>query len=183
MKMKKVKILKEMPRLMIAPFVVGLMALTLYLLGMVPAILQNPAGVREYSNLEQAEAELGFEVVIPAYFPSYLFWPPVKILGQLEPTPMAQVLFLASDQHTETLLIYQIISDKEDLPVAFPWIETVLQEMPVSINDTNGELLIGRGTDDRLLNGVHWMKDGVHFIVVTTHPLRELLTIATSMHP
>ena len=167
MKMKKVKIMKEIPRLLIAPLVVGLMALTLYLLGMVPSLLQNPAGVREYSNLEKAEAELGFEVVIPAYFPSYLSWPPTEILGQLEPTPMVQVLFLASDQSTETLLIYQIISDEDDLPVAFPWIETVLQEMPVSINDTYGNLIIGRGTDDKPLNGVHWMRDGIHFIVVT----------------
>lgn len=94
---------------------------------------------------------------------------------------MAQVLFLASDQHTEALLIYQIVSDKEDLPIAFPWIETILQEMPVTINDDDGELIIGRGADGQLVNGVHWIEGRVHFIVVTIHPVQELLTIARSM--
>ncbi len=176
---------KEVPGLILVPVVVvGMVALALYLLGMVPAYLQSPVGgVKEYDSIEEAESELGFEIVVPAYFPSYLSWPPARILGKLEPIPMTQVLFLDSDRHTSALLIYQIISDREDLPIDLPWIETVLQEMPVTINGNDGELIMGRGTDGQLVNGVHWIEDGVHFVAVTTHPVQELLTLARSMHP
>ena len=183
MESKMIKILREIPRLILAPAVVGVVALALYLLGTVPASLQSPAGLKEYNSLEEARSELGFEIAIPAYFPSYLLWPPENIQGQLEPIPMTQVLFLTSDQHTRALLIYQIVSDSEELPAAFPWIETVLQEMPVSINGNVGDLITGRGADDQLMNGVHWIVDGVHFVIVTTYPVQELLTIANSMHP
>ena len=168
---------------MLAPLVVGIVALALFLVGMVPAHLQGPAGIREYDSLEQAELELGFDIVVPAYFPSYLSWPPASIQGQLEPVPMVRMLFLSSKQHAETLLIYQIVSDSKDMPVALPWIETVQQEMPVTMSGNDGMLIVGRGADGRLINGVHWLTDGFQFVVVTTHPVQELLTLARSMHP
>jgi hypothetical protein len=183
MKSKMVTILREIPRLTLAPLVVAVVALTLYLFGMVPANIQSPEGIREYSSLEEAESALGLEVIIPAYFPNYLFWPPVKIEGHLEPFPMTQVLFLASDQQAEALLIYQIVSDSEDSPVAFPWIETVLDEMTMPINDSVATVITGKGADGELVNGIHWMTGGVHFVVVTIHPVQELLIMARSMHP
>jgi len=42
---------------------------------------------------------------------------------------------------------------------------------------------MGRGANDQLINGVHWIVDEVHFVIVTTYPVQELLTIANSMHP
>ena len=176
---------KEVPGLILVPMVVvGMVALALYLLGMVPAYLQSPVGgVKEYDSIEEAESELGFEIVVPAYFPSYLSWPSAKIQGQLEPVPMVQMLFLSSDQRTETLLIYQIVSDSRDLPITLPWIETIRQEMPIIVSGNEGKLIVGRGADDHVVNGVHWMIDGQYFVVVTTQPLQELLTLARSMYP
>lgn len=181
--MKSVGFLREAPRLMLAPVVVGVVALALYLLGMVPAYWQSSVSLREFSSLEEAESVLGFEVVVPAYFPSYLSWPPAEIRGQLEPIPMAQMLFLAADRHTKALLISQILSDREGLPSAVPWIETIQQKITVDINGNSGQLIIGKGADGQSLNSVHWRADGLHFIVVTIHPVKELLTLARSMHP
>lgn len=168
---------------MLAPIVVGAAALGLYLLGSVPAHLQGAPGVTEFRTVERAELELGFQIAVPTYFPSYLSWPPAKIEGQLEPLPQVQLLFLASDQQTEALLIVEIVSGSEDLPVPVPWVETIADRTPVSINGYQGELMIGRRADGRLVNSVHWLADGRHFIVVTTHPVRELLTLAGSMRP
>ncbi|MFC2065988.1 hypothetical protein ACFLUO_02850 [Chloroflexota bacterium] len=140
LKLAVVKLLKETPRLMLAPVVVGIMALALYLLGMVPAYLQGPTGAYEYSSIEEAESALDFDISVPAYFPSYLAWPPAKITDQLEPVPMVQMLFLASNRSHEALLIYQIVSDREDLPVALPWLKTSLQEISVDINGNEGKM-------------------------------------------
>jgi hypothetical protein len=176
---------KKVPGIILVPVVVvGMMALALYLLGMVPAYLQSPAGgVKEYDSIEEAAWELGFEIVVPAYFPGYLSWPSAKIQGQLEPVPMTQILFLSSDQRTEALLIYQIVSDSQDLPVALPWIEIIWQEMPITISGNEAKLVVGARADGHLVNGVHWRDDGLHFVVVTTQPVQELLALARSMYP
>jgi hypothetical protein len=179
----KIKIFKEVPGLMAAPLMVGIMALVLYVLGSIPSAIQSPTGIREYRTIEEAESGIGIDIVLPAYFPNYLSWPPALIEGQIDPFSMAQVWFFSSDRSAETLMIYQIVSDSEDLPVALPWSDTVIEEIPVSINSSEGFLITGRGPDNRILNGVYWVKDGVHFVVVTTHSAQELLRIANSMHP
>ena len=173
--------LRETPRLMLAPIVVGVAALALYLLGTVPEHLQATTSVKEYSNLETAESALGFKIAVPSYFPSYLAWPPAEIKGQLEPFPMVRMVFSAYDQHTETLLIYQIVSEQKNLPIALPWIESILTETTVDINGNAGQLLEGERADGQRVNAVYWHSGGTHFIMVMTQPVRELLTLARSI--
>lgn len=182
LKLTMLGFVKETPRLMLAPAVIGITALALYLLGMVPAYIQSTTGVREYSTIQQAEAHLGFEISVPAYFPNYLSWPPSEIRGQLKPFPMVQMRFLAYDQHTEVMSIYQIVADSSELPMPLPLIKTIQQEAPVDINGNIAQLVIGERADGQPVNLVYWTADNFHFIVVMTHPVRELLTIARSMH-
>ncbi len=171
--------------MILAPvMVVGAMALALYLLGAVPGHLQSPTGgIEEYSSLEEAESELGFDIAVPSYFPSYLSWPPAEIRGQLEPVPMAQTLFLASDRGSEALLVSQIVSSGQDLPPVLPWVETVLHEMPITIGGNQGTLIVGRRADGRPVNGAHWRAAGLQFLMVTVHPVEELMALARSLHP
>ncbi len=177
------RFIEETLRLGQLVLVVSVAALVLYLGGRVPAHLQSQIGVTEFNNVEEAEAVLDFDIAVPSYFPSYLSWPPVSIQGQLEPFPMTRLLFLAYDQGSEVLLIYQIVSSGEDLPIALPWIETVLEDMPTTIGDSEGKLIIGERANGQPVNGVHWQTAGLHFIVVTTQPVQELLALANSMHP
>ena len=132
--------MKEFRQVVLAPvLVVGMAALLLYGLDMLPAYLPGFApAVTEYNSVEEASSQLGFNIVVPVYFPSYLAWPPEKILGQLKPFPLVQMSFLSSDHHDEILLIYQSVSESRDLPAPLPWIETVSQQIPVTINNIQG---------------------------------------------
>ena len=80
---------------MLAPvLVMAVVALALYLLRLAPGHMQCPeAGVREYNSIEEAESELGFDIAVPAYFPSYFSWPPAGIYVQREPAPMVHRCF------------------------------------------------------------------------------------------
>ena len=178
------RFMKEFRQVVLAPVVaVGLAALILYLLGIVPAYLPGSAGeVREYDSIEEAGSELGFDVIVPVYFPSYLSWPPDEILGQSKPFPRVEMTFLASDRHTEILLIYQMVSDGRDFPEPLPWIKTLGQKIPVAINNSQGELMVGKRANGDTVNGVRWRVNGRHFLVVTTQPVQELLALARSMY-
>lgn len=180
-----VKFLKDAPGMVLAPaLVVGAVAVTLYFLGLMPGLLQGSSGaVREYATIEEAEARVGFRIAVPAYFPIYLSWPPAKILGQREPAPMSQMLFLSSDGRTEALSISQALYPGDDLRLSSPWGEEVEQEMPIVIGDSQGTLTVGRRADGRLINGARWRAKGFYFLVVTIQPVQELLTLARSVHP
>lgn len=180
-----VKFLKDAPGMVLAPaLVVGAVAVALYFLGLMPGLLQGSTGaVREYATIEEAEARVGFCIAVPAYFPSYFSWPPAKILGQREPVPMSQMLFLSSDGRTEALSISQALYPGDDLRLSSPWGEEVEQEMPIVIGDSQGTLTVGRRADGRLINGARWRAKGFHFLVVTIQPVQELLTLARSVHP
>jgi len=174
--------MKEFRQIVLAPVVsVALAALVLYALGTVPDRL-TPAPGKEYKSIEAATADMGFDIVVPVYFPNYLAWPPDKILGQTKPFPTVQMSFLASDRQTEILLTYQIISDSPDLPYSIPWIDIIEQQIPAAINDKEGQLIIGKRANGEEINAVHWKIDGQHFLLVTTQPVKELLKLARSMY-
>ena len=178
------RFMKEFRQVVLTPVLaVGLAALALYLLGMVPAYLPgSPGEVKEYDSLEEASSELGFDIIVPVYFPNYLAWPPHTIRGQSKPLPMAQMTFLASDRRTEILLIYEMVSDSQDFPESLPWIKTVDQKITVAINNNQGELIVGKRANGDAVNGVHWRVDGRHFLVVTTQSVQELLALCRSMY-
>jgi hypothetical protein len=179
------RFLKGAPTVVLVPVaVVGTAALALFLLGVVPGYVQGPSeGISEYDSMEEAESRLGFDIVVPSYFPDYLAWPPAEVRGQLQPIPMAQTLFLSSDDRAEVLLISQILSSGEDLPIAWPWVESIQWELPATIGDHEGTMIVGRNEYGRELNGVHWRAEDFHFVLVTVYRVQELMTLARSMHP
>ena len=79
------------------------------------------------------------------------------------------------------MLIYQIDTDSEDLPVPLPWIAIVQEETPITVGEYNGFMITGTGTKGEALNGACWKSNRFYFVVVTTRSIRDLLTIARSM--
>ncbi len=174
--------IRNLQELMAILVVVGITAAVLFLLGMLPSHLQALPGVREYDTLEEAQRALGFEIVIPTYFPSYLSWPPARITVEISSVSQVETLFVSSEQNTEVLLVMQSTAKDGSLPPSLPWIETVLDEMPISVGDSAGSLVIGGGENGQLMNGAQWKTNNFLFTMVTTQPVQELLSLARSMH-
>ncbi len=177
------RFLKAVPQLIITPgLVLGAVALALSLLGSVPdRIGTSIHGPREYASIEEAEVDLGFRIAVPSYYPSYLSWPPAEIRGQREPHPWVQVLFVSRYSRASTMVISQTALDGEDQQISLPWVETVLEKTPVSIDGNEGFMVSARGADGQPLNGAYWKAGDFRFAVVTGRSTRELLTIARSM--
>ncbi len=91
--------------------------------------------------------------------------------------------FLSSDHLTKALVITQVISSEENLPIALPWVNSVLDKTQITINGNEGELITARRYDGVLVNGVYWKADGIFYVILTTQPEKEAITLAQSMHP
>lgn len=175
--------LKAVPQLIVTPLVViGVVAMVLYLIGLVPDYVHGyKNGLKEYGSIEEAQADIGFRLVLPSYFPSYLSWPPDRVYGRREPVPVIQALFLSQYGYAEVMIISQIESKSPDLPVSLPWIETIEEQSSIALGDHTGVMITGSRADGQLLNGAYWRSGDFYFVVITTHSARELLTIVRSM--
>jgi len=176
------RFLKEFPGIILAPVILlGAVALSLYLLGMLQDYLHPPEhGPREYASIEEAEAVLGFPVTVPTYFPSYISWPPAEIRGQLLPVPRVETVY-HSQYGTKIMVITQIASVQEAAPDELPWGSTIREKAPITVGDHAGVMLAIRDADGRPLNGAYWQSGNFSYVLVTSRSERELLTIVRSM--
>ena len=177
-----ISFLKACPKIILAPLIlIGTVALSLYLLGLVQDYLHPPEhGPREYASIEAAEVDLGFQVTVPTYFPSYISWPPAQITGQLLPVPRVETVFY-SQYGARILVISQIAADGEEPPEVLPWVSTITAKTPIMIEDNRGVMIAAMDIDGHPLNGAYW-KSGIFFyVVITNRSESELLTIVRSM--
>lgn len=174
--------LKAFPKMILVPLIlVGTAAFSLYLLGMVQDYLHPPEhGPKEYASIEKAEADLGFQITVPTYFPSYISWPPSEITGQLLPVPQVEIVYY-SQYGAKTMAITQIASDSEEPSDVLPWVGTILEETMITIGDNTGVMIEARDTNGQPLTGAYWRSDSFFYIVITNRSERELLTIVRSM--
>ncbi len=135
-----------------------------------------------FPSIEAAEKELGVRVATPAYFPSYLSWPPSSIRAQREPVKVVSLLFRSSEGQ-QGLQIRELFWQGETLPFPVPEPLDIAQRKVVDVNGTAGQLLLGSGQGGTTVNQLRWRVGGIHFILTAVFPPEELLRIAESIEP
>ena len=180
--MNLMSFLKACPKIILAPLIlIGAAAVSLYLLGLVQDYLRPPEhGPREYASIEAAEANLGFRISVPAYFPGYIAWPPARITGRLLPVPGVETVY-NSPYGARIMVISQVASDGGARPDRLPWVKTVLAEDPLKIDGITGVIIVARDADGHILNGASWNSGSFFYAVITDRSKSELLTIISSM--
>lgn len=176
------KLLKELPRIVLLPaFLLGTIAVVLLLVGAWQNELHpTQAGPRVYSTVAAAEADLGFTLSVPTYFPSYLSWPPGDILAPYYPYPAAETVYY-SPSGAMVLSVLQVELGEGDMPALKSRIKTVTRESDLNLDNIRGTLVTGTGTDGQMLNGAYWSSGGFYYEVVTSRAVRDLLTMVSSM--
>lgn len=157
-------------------------ALFLYILGQLPPLIQSKE-IQKYQNIEEAEARLGIDIMLPAYYPDYLAFPPARIEVEQEPVLLISLFISSREEGKGILIIREIISHSLSLPPGAPRLKEVWEETEVGIDGNLGTLILGKGSDGNFYNEVVWRAEDRHFILTTTLPPAELLKIAQSLHP
>jgi hypothetical protein len=108
-------------------WVVGAAAVAIGALGALPAFVAGEAGVARVASLDAAEKLLGARVLLPAYFPDRLAWPPaeVRVAGG-----RGGAVALAFDARGggRTFELFQAVEDGDDVPEDLLGERSVLRE-------------------------------------------------------
>ncbi|MBA4349126.1 MAG: hypothetical protein C0415_03945, partial [Thermodesulfovibrio sp.] len=103
-KMRKNRIGKTVRSLLLILAMAGAVVALLAAMNWLPSLMEK-GFIRQYSSIEEAKRSLGLDnVMVPAYFPEGISWPPSLILAQKKPYK-AVVMEFKKAETMETLLI------------------------------------------------------------------------------
>ena len=177
------KLLTELPRILLLPaFLLATMVVVLLLIGAWQNELHpTQHGPRSYPTVAAAEADLGFTISVPTYFPSYLSWPPQDIEAPYYPYPAVETVYY-SPSGAMVLSVLQVKLGGDGMPAIRSRFRTVTQRTDLDVNNIEGTLVSGTGAGGQTLNGAYWSSGGFYYEVVTSRAVRDLLTMVSSMH-
>jgi hypothetical protein len=121
--------------------VIGAAALTLTGLNHVPDLAgANPRRVRSASSLSAVEARLGQGLLVPAYFPQWLDWPPASVRLVEGPPAIVAFALTARDDGRPALVIVQALARDASIPARLLPAGTVLESAPLRVLEQQGTL-------------------------------------------
>ena len=157
-------------------------ALALYLLGFAPGQLAGEKRY-EFTTVREAERTLGLRILLPAYFPDYIRWPPAHISGGNRPRQSVALAFLAQDGSGEVLWLQERSRPSTPLTAPTPEGGKLLESQPVTVGSESGWLVrwvTARGEERRQLV---WRTGQVEVTLTTVLPVADLQRMAESIHP
>ncbi len=134
--------------------------------------------VHGVANVQEAERRLGTRLVLPAYFPDTLRWPPAAI--HLMTTPAAVALDIQSRDGAPRMVLAQGIGSDDALPPQLlPPAEPVTASA-IAVGKLPGKLGRVVGPDGRIWNEVSWVTAGHRMVYRSVGSLEELVKMARS---
>ena len=167
--------------LWILALVLGGAALSLVTLDAVPAWMHGvPRGVRRAASVEEAERRLQAKVLLPAYFPDTLRWPPSTVRFARDDGGSVALSFLGSDG-PPALFLAQTTGGEGRLPAALLGRLAIIQQQsaPLGAGSVLARVVAEDGT---LWNQLEWSAAGRHFLLRGRGSLDDLIRMARSIH-
>ncbi len=162
--------------------VLGVAAITLWVLNGVPTQIQGTNKVLEFKDTRDAQLALGIKISRPAYFPDYLAWPPALIQAQKRPAIAVLMTFTSREQDREVLWIHEVIGQVDKVFVTqLPEPKKALQRSKIDLNGDEAELVLGQGLDGEAYNCIRWKHSNRYIAMATVYSQEELLKMARSM--
>jgi hypothetical protein len=172
--------------LALVPLTLGGATLILAALHRVPGILlDQPPRTTRFESVEEARRLLPAGVLLPAYFPDTLVWPPVRVVGR---TRWPEALLLAFDSRqtpNTTLLVCQTWSRQPCPAGLLPPLE-VFHEVESRVGGREARVSAGRAPSGELWEQVDLDWQGREVTLRLRGRTLDLLRIAESLreeHP
>jgi len=163
--------------------VLGSVAVGLRVLDAASAVLADEA-FRPYDTLTDAHRSTRMPLHLPAYFPEYLDWPPVEILGRGQPGRAVHLTVARRDSGEPMLWLDQWVPYGAERGREPPKTARVLTRERVDLGEGVAAKVVGYvelGSDLYYL--LTWDQNGVRIALTAILPRDEILRMARSISP
>jgi hypothetical protein len=147
----------------VSTFLLVLGAATLALAGLnhVPDLAgANPRRVRSATSLSAVEARLGQGLLVPAYFPQWLQWPPAAVRFVEGPPAIVAFTLTARDDGRAALVVAQALTRDAAIPPRLLPPGVVLESEPVRILNEPGTLRRVQLREGDTWHDLSWVEQG-----------------------
>lgn len=161
--------------------VLGGTVAALVALDAVPTWLHGqPRGVRRAESVEDAERKLLARVILPAYFPDTLVWPPQEVRYTRDEGGAVSVAIRGKDG-APALFLAETLGPASRMPEGLCARLAVIQQQSAPLGE--GAVLARVVAEDgSLWNQLEWSRDGRHFVLRGRGSLEDLIRMARSVH-
>ncbi len=146
----------------------------------VPAwIAGEPRDVRRVSGIQEAEKRLRARLVLPAYFPDRIAFPPRVV--RVKAGPEAGALLEFDDRQGQPRLVLVQPTHGEEIPEALLPAGRSLDPSPATVASVGGELRRVVGPDGEVWHELRWRYRGRRLLLRTRGGVDEAVRMAKSM--
>jgi hypothetical protein len=154
----------------------------LALLDGVPAWVNGESrDVRLAKSLEDAERRVRSRLVLPAYFPDTLAWPPARIRVLPGSPPAVALVFTSRGGGEPRFVLAQSLGADEPSERLVPT-ASALDESRIAVGTAPGTLRRIIGDDGALWRELRWTQGGRRMVARSKGTLDELIRMARSAH-
>jgi hypothetical protein len=158
-------------------------ALALRAIDAIPGVLTGDgSGIVRYASIEGVERAFGSRLVLPAFFPDSLRWPPEVVRFHDAPPVTAALSFAGRDGQADRLTICLARGGRASIPMQLMPAGRVLHRVEVPVQEGEATLYRVQMPDGSLRNDFIWHRGDVSLAMRYAGPADELLSIALSVH-
>ena len=161
--------------------VVGSAALLLIVLDREPRLVVGPE-LETFANVTDLERAVGERLLLPAYFPQSLRWPPSSIRASGRRRSAVALGFCGPEGRAERLFVAQTVRGEGAFPPELLPSAVVLESGEVSLEGERATLQRLKAGDGALWSEVAWSARGRSLRMRSSGSLEELLKMAASVH-
>jgi hypothetical protein len=181
MEKRKTNIEKTLRGLLGMLVMAGLAVAFLVAANRVPSLAQK-GFARQYDTIDEAKRALGIEtVLVPAYFPEGISWPPSFVLAQLSPHRSVVMEFRDTKTRETALIVIQSSSTGSDAQLQRIRLSEVTEETPYRLKGKSVLLQVGICDNGKSCSRMTWRDGNLRCTIVLLSSPFELITIAESM--
>ncbi len=137
---------------------------------------------RQYDSIAEAKHSLGLDaVLVPAYFPEGITWPPSFILAQQKPYQAVVMEFKETKTRETALIVIQSSSTGSDAQLQRIRLSEVKEETSYRLKGKSVLLQVGICDNGKACSRMTWRDNGLRCTLVLLSSPFELITIAESM--
>jgi hypothetical protein len=160
--------------------VLGAAAATLAALDRMPAVITGRAhGVARVSSVTEASRRLRARIILPAYFPETLAWPPAEILVAAGPPAAAAIEIAPRGGGNTRLVVAQTGAPGEVSELLLPG-SPLDSGSPIKVGSSNGRLRRVIGMDGEVWWELAWTYRSRSVVMRSRGDLEQLLEMARS---